>query len=144
MQSQPINITGRVKLLSDGTFPATVAMAQGLTMNMGHCGVLRLANQVDVVIVSRHIEPFDPGCFRSVGIEPANRTYLMLKSRVHYRVGFKSLAREVVECAGVGVCTSDYSQLEFNKVRRPIFPLDGVNELTREAFAASQRESRRE
>ena len=140
VQSQPIKISGRVKLLSDGTFPATVAMAQGLTMNMGRCGVLRLANQVDVVIVSRHIEPFDPGCFRSVGIEPENRTYLMLKSRVHYRVGFKSLAREVVECAGVGVCTSDYSQLEFNKVRRPIFPLDGVNELTRDAFAAAQRD----
>ena len=27
-------------------------------------------------------------------------------------------------CAGVGVCTSDYGQLTFKGVRRPIFPLD--------------------
>lgn len=126
-QSKPLTVTGRVKLLSDGKFPATVAMARGLTMNMGHCAVLRLANDVDVVVISRHIEPFDPGCFRSLGIEPRSRRYVMLKSRVHYRVGFREMAREVIECAGVGVCTSDYSQLTFNKVRRPIFPLDVVD-----------------
>jgi len=125
-QSKPLEVTGRVKLLADGKFPATVAMARGLTMNMGHCGVLRLANEVDVIVISRHIEPFDPGCFRSLGIEPLARRYVMLKSRVHYRVGFREMAREVIECAGVGVCTSDYSQLTFNKVRRPIFPLDKV------------------
>ena len=52
----------------------------------------------------------------------------MLKSRIHYRVGFKPLVREIVECAGVGVCTSDYSQVRFENVRRPIYPLDlGVN-----------------
>lgn len=136
-QSRPLQVTGRVKLLSDGKFPATVAMSKGLTMNMGRCGVLQLANDVDVVIVSRHIEPFDPGCFRSLGIEPESRTYLMLKSRVHYRVGFREMAKAVVECAGVGVCTSDYSALTFNNVRRPVFPLDGVNEVTREKFAAA-------
>ena len=137
VQSKPLSITGHVKLLSDGKFPATVAMSKGLTMNMGYCGVLRLKNDVDVVIISRHIEPFDPGCFRSLGIDPESRTYLMLKSRVHYRVGFREMAKEVVECAGVGVCTSDYSALTFTNVRRPVFPLDGVNELTRDAFAAA-------
>jgi microcystin degradation protein MlrC len=30
----------------------------------------------------------------------------------------------VVECAGVGACTSDYSELNFKKLRRPIYPLD--------------------
>lgn len=125
-QSHPLELTGRVKLLSEGRFPATVAMSRGLTMNMGKCGVFTLGS-VDIVVVSRHIEPFDPGCFRSLGIEPTARRYLMLKSRIHYRVGFRELAKAVVECAGLGVCTSDYSQIEFNKVRRPIYPLDGVN-----------------
>jgi hypothetical protein len=32
-----------------------------------------------------------------------------------------------VDCAGVGVCTSDYGQLDFKKVRRPIYPLDLPN-----------------
>ena len=125
-RSQPLALTGRVKLLSDGRFPATVAMSRGLTMNMGKTAVLAVGG-VDIVVISRHIEPFDPGCFRSLGIEPTARRYLMLKSRIHYRVGFKPLVKAVVECAGLGVCTSDYSEVTFENVRRPIFPLDGVN-----------------
>ncbi len=121
--SQPITLTGRVKLLSDGRFKATVQMSRGLMIDMGTTAVLRVGS-IDIVVVSKHVEPFDPGCFRALGIEPTERRYLMLKSRVHYRVGFKPLVREVVECAGVGVCTSDYSQVTFDKVRRPIYPLD--------------------
>jgi len=34
------------------------------------------------------------------------------------------LAKAVVECAGVGVCTSDYGQHRFERLRRPIYPLD--------------------
>ena len=130
-QSRPLIVTGRVKLISDGNFPATVAMSRGLTMRMGTTVVLS-AGGVDIVVISRHIEPFDPGCFTSLGIDPAKRKYLMLKSRIHYRVGFRPLARAIVECAGVGVCTSDYSELSFKRVRRPIYPLDGVN--TREGL----------
>jgi microcystin degradation protein MlrC len=125
-QSSPLTVTGRVKLLADGRFPATVAMSRGMTMDMGLCGVLSIGS-VDVVVISRHIEPFDPGCMRAVGIEPTARRYLMIKSRIHYRVGFRSLVKGTVECAGIGVCTSDYSELEFNQVRRPVYPLDGVN-----------------
>ena len=125
-QSAPLEISGRVKLLSEGRFPATVAMSRGLTMNMGKTAVLSVGS-VDIVVISRHIEPFDPGCFRSLGIEPTSRRFLMLKSRIHYRVGFKPLVAEVVECAGRGVCTSDYSELKFEHVRRPIYPLDGIN-----------------
>jgi microcystin degradation protein MlrC len=126
IQSKALQLTGTVKLISDGRFPATVAMSRGLTMNMGTTAVL-VVGGVEIVVISRHIEPFDPGCFRSLGIEPTARRFLMLKSRIHYRVGFAPIVAEVVECAGVGVCTSDYSQLEFDNVRRPIFPLDGIN-----------------
>jgi len=126
VQSKPLELTGRVKLISDGVFTTTVAMSRGLEMNMGLTVVLTVA-QVDIVIISRHVEPYDPGVFTSLGIVPAQRRYLMLKSRIHYRVGFRDLVAEVVECAGCGVCTSDYSQIEFKNVRRPIYPLDGDN-----------------
>ncbi len=125
-QSQPIELTGRVKLLSEGKFKAQVPMARGLIMNMGKAGVLSVGN-VDIVVISRHIEPYDPECLRSLGIEPTARRYVMLKSRIHYRVGYREMAKEIVECAGRGVCTSDYSSIEFRNVRRPIFPLDHVD-----------------
>ena len=124
--SQPVEVQGRVRLISDGLFPTTIAMGRGLTTNMGKTAVLSTGS-VDIMVVSRHFEPVDPGCFRCVGIEPTTRRFLLLKSRIHYRVGFRDIAREVVECAGLGVCTSDYSEIHFERVRRPIYPLDGVN-----------------
>ena len=126
-QSKPLELTGEVKLLSNGKFKARVAMARGLTINMGPSAVLTVGG-VDIGIISRHIEPYDPECFRCLGMEPTQRKYLMLKSRIHYRVGFRDLAKEVIECAGRGVCTSDYDEIEFQHVRRPIYPLDkGMN-----------------
>jgi microcystin degradation protein MlrC len=62
------------------------------------------------------------------GRDTPRRSDLMLKSRVHWRAGFGSIAKDVVECAGTGVCTSNYSMLTFRKVRRPIFPLDPIND----------------
>ena len=141
-QSKPLTLTGEVKLLSNGKFKARVEMARGLTINMGPCAVLSLPNNIDVAIISRHIEPYDPECFRSLGMEPTQRRYLMLKSRIHYRVGFKPIAREIIECAGCGVCTSDYDQLEFENVRRPIYPLDDTlpgSNVSRAEFLAGER-----
>ena len=127
--SSPVEIEGRVRLICDGRFPTTIAMGRGLTTNMGTTAVLSTGS-VDIMVVSRHFEPVDPGCFRCVGIEPTQRRFLLLKSRIHYRVGFRDIAREIVECAGLGVCTSDYSEINFERVRRPIYPLDGLNTRT--------------
>ena len=75
-----------------------------------------------------NIEPNDLECLLSLGIDPLRKRYIMLKSRVHWRAGFKPIAKGTVECAGTGVCTSDYTQLDFKNVRRPIYPLDLINE----------------
>jgi len=128
-QSKPLVLTGRVKLISEGRFPATVQMSRGLTLDMGKT-VLFSVGSVDIAVISKHTEPFDPGCLRSLGVEITQLRFLMLKSRVHYRVGFRKLVKYVVECAGVGVCTSDYSALSFEKVRRPIYPLEDVSNRT--------------
>ncbi len=138
VQSKPLTLTGEVKLISNGKFKARVEMSRGLTINMGRCAVLSVGS-IDIAVVSRHVEPYDPECFRALGMEPTQRKYLMLKSRIHYRVGFKPIAKEIIECAGRGVCTSDYDEVVFENVRRPIFPLDddgkGSN-VTREEFSA--------
>jgi len=126
-QSRPLPLAGTVKLISDGRFTATGPMNRGAEMQLGTCAVLD-TGAVEIVVVSQHVEPFDPGCFHCVGIIPERKRFVMLKSRIHYRAGFREMAREVVECAGTGVCTSDYGELDFQRVRRPIYPLDQVND----------------
>ena len=121
--SPPLAITGTVKRLTDGQYRNKGPMSQGVLMDMGPTAVLD-TGKVEIVVISRHQEPNDLACLESLGIDPLAKRYIMLKSRVHWRAGFKPIARAVVDCAGVGVCTSDYGQLDFRNVRRPIFPLD--------------------
>ncbi len=121
--SEPIVVTGRVKTISDGKFRAKGPMAAGTRQDMGHAVVLD-TGRVEIVLFSRHVEPFDVNTLLSVGIDPLQKRYVMLKSRIHWRAGMRHLAKAVVECAGVGVCPSDFGQHRFHRLRRPIYPLD--------------------
>lgn len=123
LRGQPREVSGRVKLISDGLYRNLGPASPRLLMDMGPTVVLDTGD-VEIVVTSRQQEPNDRNCFLSLGIDPASKKYLMLKSRVHYRAGFGDLASEVIECAGTGVCTSDYGQIRFERVRRPIYPLD--------------------
>jgi microcystin degradation protein MlrC len=125
MKGQPCEVTGTVKRLTDGQFRNRGPMSKGELMDMGPTAVLDTGN-VEIVIISRQQEPNDLECFYSVGIDPLKKHYLMLKSRVHWRAGMGEIAQHTVECAGVGVCTSDYDTLKFDRVRRPVFPLDNI------------------
>ncbi|MCZ6559172.1 MAG: MlrC C-terminal domain-containing protein, partial [SAR324 cluster bacterium] len=71
---------------------------------------------------------FDLGAFTSVGIDPRRKKYLLLKSRIHYRAGFAPIARHTITCDGIGVTSSDNSLFTFEHVRRPIFPLDAMED----------------
>lgn len=120
---EPLEVAGRVRHISDGEFIVRGPMYTGVRAAMGRSAVLD-TGKVEIVVIERNHEPWDLGCFRSVGIEPTHKRYLMLKSRIHYRAGFAPIAKHIVECAGVGVTSSDVSLFEFKKLRRPIYPLD--------------------
>jgi microcystin degradation protein MlrC len=122
-RGEPLTVTGVVRALTDGEFTVQGPMYTGVRAHMGPSAVLD-TGKIQFVVVSRHHEPFDLGVFRSVGIEPTAKKYLLLKSRIHYRAGFAPIARHIVECAGVGVTSSDYGLFRFKKLRRPIHPLD--------------------
>jgi microcystin degradation protein MlrC len=120
---EPLTIRGKVRVITDGDYEITVPMGRGTIMSMGRSAVLDTGS-VQIVVISRHTEPFDLGCFRSVGIEPTRKRYLILKSRIHYRAGFREIAKHEIPCNGVGVTSSDNDLFDFKAVRRPIYPLE--------------------
>ncbi len=126
---EPIRVTGTVGAITDGVFEITAEMGRGTMAAMGPSARLDLAGpdgptSVQVVVISRHTEPHDLGHFRSLGIEPTQKRYLVLKSRIHFRAGFGAIAKREIACDGVGVTSSNNDLFRFEKVRRPIYPLD--------------------
>lgn len=123
LEGRPLEVSGKVKKIIEGTYVNEGPMGRGELADMGPSAVLD-TGKVEICILSRHVEPYDIASFKALGIDATKKRYLMLKSRVHWRAGLGPIARAWVECAGTGVCTSDYSQLKFSRVRRPIYPLD--------------------
>jgi len=124
---EPLELTGTVKVLTNGEWTVRGPMYTGVKVFMGPTAVLDTGN-MEIVIVSNHHEPWDQGVFTSVGIQPEYKRYLVLKSRIHYRAGFAKLAKATMTLDGKGVTTSDNNLLEYKNVRRPIYPLDLINE----------------
>jgi microcystin degradation protein MlrC len=124
--SPPLTITGTVKTIASGRFRNKGPMGRGVMTDMGPSVVID-TGKVEIALISRHVEPSDLNCFYSLGIDPLQKRYVMLKSRVHWRAGLGAMAKAVVDLAGIGACTSDYSSLIFKNVRRPIYPLDLPN-----------------
>jgi microcystin degradation protein MlrC len=123
LKGKPRSVTGNVRRIVNGIYRNEGPMARGELADMGPSAVLD-TGKVEIAVISRHVEPHDIAAFRALAIEPQKKRYLMLKSRVHWRAGLGAMAKSVVECAGEGVCTSDYSQLSFRRLRRPVYPLD--------------------
>jgi microcystin degradation protein MlrC len=125
LKGVPRTVSGTVRLVCDGEYKNYGPMARGELNDMGPTAVLD-TGRVKIVVISNHVEPHDLAAFTAVGIAPERQRFVMLKSRIHWRAGLAPLAHAVVECAGTGVCTSDYATLAFKNVRRPIYPVDAM------------------
>jgi microcystin degradation protein MlrC len=120
---RPVEITGRVRTLSDGRFVHRGPMFRGLEGRLGPTAVLD-ANDVKVILISLRWQTLDPEMLRFVGIEPAREKIIVVKSTIHYRAAFEPLAHEIVEVDAPGLSSSNLARFAFTHVRRPIFPLD--------------------
>ncbi|MFN0040462.1 MAG: M81 family metallopeptidase [Burkholderiales bacterium] len=122
-KGEPLELSGTVRAITDGEYTITGPQFTGMRCFMGRTAVLNTGAAL-VVVSERNQEPWDRGVFESVGIDPARSRYLLLKSRMYYRPVFLPIAKGAVLCDGVGVGTSDWTQFEYKKLRRPIYPLD--------------------
>jgi microcystin degradation protein MlrC len=123
LEGRPLEITGTVRRITDGRFPITGPMGTGTMQDLGRCAVLD-TGQVEIVVSEDRHEPFDTGCFTHAGIDPARKRFILIKSRQHFRAGFEPIIRHVVMVSGPGITTSDYSLYPWDRVRRPIYPLN--------------------
>lgn len=122
---RPLTLAGRVRTITDGEIVFGGPMYTGVRSSLGRSAVLD-AGRAQIVVTERHHEPFDLVILRHFGIEPTAQRFIMLKSRIHYRAGFKPIAGAIVECQGEGVTNADLSVYRYEKLRRPIHPLDPI------------------
>ncbi len=95
----------------------------GAKVGMGDSAAIR-AGGIDIVLISKRTQAFTPGAFTSVGVEPAARRYIVVKSMNHFRAGFEPIAKAILYVAAPGAIDFDYRRIAYRRLRRPIYPLD--------------------
>jgi microcystin degradation protein MlrC len=123
LTGQPMSMTGTVTAVSDGRYKVTGPMMTGMAMNLGPTAALDIGPAL-VIVCTRPIEPFDVDFYDVLGIDPTEHRILLIKSRQHFRAVFEPIAQEIIGVAGPGVCSEDYSVVEFEHIRRPMYPMD--------------------
>jgi microcystin degradation protein MlrC len=124
----PVQAMAEVLHLSDGNFRNDGPMNAGVQVALGPTVVLRLGDGIDVVTTSTRMHTIDLQVFLSQGIDPLARNVLVVKSSQHFRAAFEPIAREVMLVDAGGLCSTDASRFTYAKLRRPIWPLDPVEE----------------
>ncbi len=121
---QPLAVTGTVAALGDGRFDLEGPMMAGTPVHMGPSAALRVGG-VSIVLASRRYQVYDRMFFRHLGIEPGGQRVLGVKSAHHFRAAFGPLASEIlVVDDGGGLTSRNFKELHYERVRRPVFPLD--------------------
>ncbi|RKU04284.1 microcystin degradation protein MlrC [Burkholderia sp. Nafp2/4-1b] len=116
---------GVVRAITDGEYVITGPTYTGQRAYMGRAAVLDIG-AATLVVTERTQEPWDLGVFESVGIDPRRARFLLLKSRMYCRPVFVPIAAALVECDSRGVTGSDYGLFRYERLVRPVYPLDDV------------------
>jgi microcystin degradation protein MlrC len=95
--------------------------------NLGDCAAIRF-DGIDVVLVTRRTQALGLELFRNLGVDPAQRRIIVVKSTNHFMAAYGPIAGTVLYTDAGGAIRHDYRTIPFRKVQRPIWPLDEVTE----------------
>jgi microcystin degradation protein MlrC len=125
LHGDPLEVTGYVRVISDGIFRHHGPMTAGMKMRMGRTVVLDVEG-IEVILTELRMQPMDLQLYRSIGIEPTERQIIAVKSSVHYRAAHTPIAKKIIEVDTPGITGPNLKRYQFKNVRRPIFPLDDI------------------
>ena len=119
----PIEISGTVTKITNGTYVALGPRWKGVTHNMGPTAILK-SGGMEIVVVSNRLQLTEIEAFTHADIDPSTHDIVIVKSMQHFRAAFQLIAREVLICDAGALSSKDIAKLPFTKLRRPIFPID--------------------
>lgn len=127
---KPVSVEAEVLRLSSGQFVNKGPMNTGRKVDTLGAAHIRVGN-TEILVIGRALTANDPELFRHIGIEPGDKRLLALKVKNHFRAAFDEIVEEVIYVDTPGVASNQIDSFRFERVPRPIWPLDdGVTGLS--------------
>jgi microcystin degradation protein MlrC len=121
----PFEAEAEVVGLSNGRFVGRLGLFQGRSIDLGPSAALRIGG-LTIIVISARNQTADPMFFEMFGIDIARATTVIVKSRGHFRAGFRPWfpPEQVREVDTAGLTSPVLERLPFEGLSRPSYPLD--------------------
>ena len=120
---EPVELTGEVEFLDDGSYERTGPMGRGAKATLGTVAALNLGSNNHVVLTQTLHQVTDDGIFHRLGIDFEGLDIIVLKSRVHFRAFYEGVAGKIIEIDAPGLGPADLTQQEYKNEPKDIYPI---------------------
>jgi microcystin degradation protein MlrC len=112
----PIEAEFAVETLTDGHITAAGPMYRGNRWDIGATALLRHGG-VRVLVSERRLQAADSAVLRHAGIQPEQHAIVVLKSSVHFRAEYESIAGSIIIAASPGLHLADPGAYHYRQLR---------------------------
>ena len=114
----PVDLAVTVKRIVTGA-----AQTFGAARNrIGDAVWVRAEGGLDLVLNTVRTQVFHPDAFTAVGLNPAARKIVVVKSTQHFHAGFAPIAQEILYVAAPGAIAPDFAAIPYTKLAKPYWP----------------------
>ncbi|MDP6065781.1 MAG: M81 family metallopeptidase [Alphaproteobacteria bacterium] len=123
MGGGPLEARAKVLALSDGKFMHKGPFHQGQPGTLGKSAMLDIGG-INVIVCSLPTQIHDREQLRLFGLEPESMNLIVSKAFNHMRADLEPISRGLLYPDAGGIFSFDFAQFPWEKIRRPIWPLD--------------------
>lgn len=124
LHGQPVEVTGRVRVLHDGTYLEAQARHGGRRLNhMGLTALVELPGGNLLVLSSQRHPPFSLGQLTCLGIAPERKRLLVVKAAIAYKAAYLPIAGTIIEVDTPGLTAVNPRRFEYRNIRA-MYPLN--------------------
>src|SRR5690606_32845601 len=104
----PVDGPWKVLRLGSGSFTGVGPMYRGNPIALGPVALLE-RDGVKVIVAPRKMQASEPGLLLHLGLAPEDVPILVLKSSVHFRGAYQTIARAIIPAIAPGAVEADLS-----------------------------------
>ena len=125
--SKPLPVRGDVMALQPARYVLSGHMGDRLPVDMGDSATVQIGD-VTLLLVEKPGPGSSPMMYRCVGLEPEDYKIVIVKSPAGFRAEYEPFAAGVILSACPGCASPRLAELPFDKISRPLWPLDEVTD----------------
>jgi microcystin degradation protein MlrC len=92
-------------------------------VNLGRVAVIRpVGTQIDIILITSRSQTYEPDIFTNLGIDFANKDFLVVKSTNHFQAGFQPIASKIVYIAAPTSYPTNPAVTPYRKASLELWP----------------------